>query len=90
MVSFTQRPQRRTAKIAKVLVQLRTHWISSCGLVVKAKVLLDCCIWGGVKQELTIFGYDVKWVGDFQEDRVIHQYSAIVEQSEIKLIFHEK
>jgi len=34
----------------------------------KLKILLDSCIWGGVKQELTTFGYDVKWVGDFQED----------------------
>jgi len=34
----------------------------------KAKVLLDSCIWSGAKQELSVAGYDVKWVGDFYED----------------------
>jgi predicted nuclease of predicted toxin-antitoxin system len=32
------------------------------------KILLDTCIWGGVKQELLQTGYDVKWVGDFKND----------------------
>lgn len=32
------------------------------------KILLDTCVWGGVKQALMQPGYDVKQVGDFKED----------------------
>ena len=32
------------------------------------KVLLDTCIWGGVKDALFDAGYDVIWTGDWDED----------------------
>jgi predicted nuclease of predicted toxin-antitoxin system len=32
------------------------------------KVLLDTCVWGGVKTELEASGYDVIWAGDWDED----------------------
>lgn len=32
------------------------------------KILLDTCVWGGVKPELLHFGYDVWWTGDLLED----------------------
>ena len=32
------------------------------------KVLLDACVWGGVRQELAVAGHDVVWVGDRAED----------------------
>ncbi|MEQ8414305.1 MAG: DUF5615 family PIN-like protein [Imperialibacter sp.] len=36
--------------------------------MVKAKVLLDSCMWSGAREELTTAGYDVKWIGDFLKD----------------------
>ena len=32
------------------------------------KVLLDTCVWGGVRKELESAGHDVVWVGDWPED----------------------
>ncbi len=32
------------------------------------KVLLDTCVWGGVRQELKAAGYDVVWAGEWSED----------------------
>ncbi|MGC1377506.1 MAG: DUF5615 family PIN-like protein [Anaerolineales bacterium] len=32
------------------------------------KILLDTCIWGGVKQALLDAGYDVVWSGDLDKD----------------------
>ena len=32
------------------------------------KVLLDTCIWGGVRQALSDAGHDVVWTGDWDED----------------------
>lgn len=32
------------------------------------KILLDSCIWGGVKANLESVNHDVKWVGDFLTD----------------------
>ncbi|MBD3268082.1 toxin-antitoxin system, toxin component, PIN family protein [bacterium] len=32
------------------------------------KVLLDACVWGGVKDHLVNEGYDVLWVGDWPND----------------------
>ncbi len=32
------------------------------------KVLLDTCVWGGVKKALESAGYDVVWTGDWSED----------------------
>ena len=32
------------------------------------KVLLDTCIWGGVRVALSDAGYDVIWTGDWDED----------------------
>ncbi|OIO89635.1 MAG: toxin-antitoxin system, toxin component, PIN family protein [Anaerolineae bacterium CG2_30_64_16] len=32
------------------------------------KVLLDTCVWGGVRQSLSAAGYDVIWAGDWKED----------------------
>lgn len=33
-----------------------------------AKLLLDACVWGGAKAELSAAGHDVVWVGDRVED----------------------
>lgn len=32
------------------------------------KVLLDTCVWGGAKKELSELGHDVVWAGDWPED----------------------
>jgi predicted nuclease of predicted toxin-antitoxin system len=32
------------------------------------KVLLDTCVWGGVRQALSDAGYDAVWTGDWDED----------------------
>lgn len=32
------------------------------------KVLLDSCVWGGVRQALVGAGHDVIWTGDWDED----------------------
>lgn len=32
------------------------------------KVLLDSCVWGGVRQALTEAGHDVVWAGDWDRD----------------------
>ncbi|NJK90786.1 MAG: hypothetical protein HC904_02490 [Blastochloris sp.] len=32
------------------------------------KILLDTCVWGGVKQELLAAGHDVLWMGDLPQD----------------------
>jgi predicted nuclease of predicted toxin-antitoxin system len=32
------------------------------------KLLLDTCVWGGVRTELVAAGYDVVWAGDWSED----------------------
>ena len=32
------------------------------------RVLLDTCVWGGVKDILSAAGYDVAWVGDLPAD----------------------
>jgi len=32
------------------------------------KVLLDTCVWGGVRAELESQGHDVVWTGDWAED----------------------
>ena len=32
------------------------------------KVLLDTCVWGGVRQTLSDAGHDVVWTGDWDED----------------------
>jgi predicted nuclease of predicted toxin-antitoxin system len=32
------------------------------------RVLLDACVWGGVKPELEAAGHDVLWLGDWKED----------------------
>lgn len=32
------------------------------------KLLLDTCVWGGVRAELVAVGYDVIWTGDWVED----------------------
>lgn len=32
------------------------------------KVLLDTCVWGGVKQVLARAGHDVIWAGDWEKD----------------------
>lgn len=32
------------------------------------KVLLDTCVWGGAKDELSRFGHDVIWGGDWETD----------------------
>lgn len=32
------------------------------------KLLLDTCVWGGVRQELERAGHDVVWAGDWLED----------------------
>lgn len=32
------------------------------------KVLLDTCVWGGVRKTLSDAGHDVVWTGDWDED----------------------
>jgi len=32
------------------------------------KLLLDTCVWGGTKTDLTAAGYDVIWCGDWEQD----------------------
>jgi predicted nuclease of predicted toxin-antitoxin system len=32
------------------------------------KVLLDTCVWGGVRNALSAAGHDVIWTGDWDED----------------------
>lgn len=32
------------------------------------KILLDTCVWGGVKEKLVTEGYDVIWAGEWTED----------------------
>ena len=32
------------------------------------RVLLDTCVWGGVRQALSDAGHDVVWTGDWDED----------------------
>lgn len=32
------------------------------------RVLLDTCIWGGVRDALSDAGHDVVWTGDWEED----------------------
>ena len=32
------------------------------------KVILDTCVWGGVRQALSAAGHDVIWAGDWDED----------------------
>ncbi|MCY3021450.1 MAG: DUF5615 family PIN-like protein [Planctomycetota bacterium] len=32
------------------------------------KLLLDACVWGGVKKELHEAGHDVVWAGDWPDD----------------------
>ena len=32
------------------------------------KVLLDACVWGGARHELTSLGHDVVWVGEWTSD----------------------
>lgn len=31
-------------------------------------ILLDSCVWGGVRTELAATGHDVVWTGDWPED----------------------
>jgi predicted nuclease of predicted toxin-antitoxin system len=43
------------------------------------KVLLDSCVWGGVRGEVEVAGHDVTWAGDWSEDpgddqRLAHAY----------------
>ena len=32
------------------------------------KILLDTCVWGGVREALSSAGHDVVWTGDWDED----------------------
>jgi predicted nuclease of predicted toxin-antitoxin system len=32
------------------------------------KILLDTCVWGGVRSELQSAGHDVEWAGEWRED----------------------
>ncbi len=32
------------------------------------KILLDACVWGGAKKEISASGNDAEWVGDWQKD----------------------
>lgn len=32
------------------------------------KILLDTCVWGGVKEKLVTEGYDVIWAGEWTDD----------------------
>ena len=39
-------------------------------------LLLDSCVWGGVKQELLREGHDVVWMGDAAQDPGDHEVLA--------------
>lgn len=32
------------------------------------RLLLDTCVWGGVKSDLQAFAHDVLWTGDLAQD----------------------
>ena len=32
------------------------------------KIILDTCVWGGVKEAMTARGYDVIWTGEWESD----------------------
>ncbi len=50
------------------------------------KILLDACVWGGVRSELQSAGHDVDWAGEWPEDpgdeeileRAHHEGRAVV------------
>jgi len=51
------------------------------------KVLLDTCVWGGVKQVLTRAGHDVIWSGDWETDPGDEEILAAA-HSEIACLLH--
>ncbi len=34
----------------------------------RLKLLLDSCVWSGVRDELRVAGHEVEWVGDWPAD----------------------
>ena len=54
------------------------------------RVLLDTCVWGGVKQLLAHAGHDVIWTGDWEKDPGDDQILAIAHNESRVLITLDK
>jgi predicted nuclease of predicted toxin-antitoxin system len=54
------------------------------------KVLLDTCVWGGVKQVLAYAGHDVIWTGDWEKDPGDDEILAIANRESRVLITLDK
>ncbi|MEW5871047.1 MAG: DUF5615 family PIN-like protein [Chloroflexota bacterium] len=54
------------------------------------KILLDACVWGGVKNELLAEGHDVIWVGDWPEDPGDDEILALAYEQERVLVTLDK
>lgn len=54
------------------------------------KLLLDTCVWGGVKSGLESAGHDVVWLGEWEQDPGDEEILAIAHRSERILITLDK
>jgi predicted nuclease of predicted toxin-antitoxin system len=54
------------------------------------KVLLDTCVWGGVKQVLKDAGHDAVWAGDWEKDPGDDEILAIAHNESRVLITLDK
>ena len=54
------------------------------------KVLLDTCVWGGVKQLLVDVGHDVIWTGDWETDPGDDEILALADREGRVLITLDK
>jgi predicted nuclease of predicted toxin-antitoxin system len=54
------------------------------------RVLLDTCVWGGVRTELEIAGFIVEWVGDWNRDPGDEEIIKYAFQNECILITLDK
>ena len=54
------------------------------------KVLLDTCVWGGVKQLLASAGHDVLWAGDWENDPGDDEILAVAHNDSRVLITLDK
>jgi predicted nuclease of predicted toxin-antitoxin system len=54
------------------------------------KILLDTCVWGGVRQVLQSAGHDVIWAGDWNEDPGDEEILAIAHRENRVLVTLDK
>lgn len=54
------------------------------------KLLLDTCVWGGIKKELISLGHDVVWAGDWPADPGDEEIIAIAHEQERILVTLDK